>query len=70
MSIFDRLAKYCEKTYGIPYIREDKEEDGYFICAECDEPIYSCDWSEEEFMRGDLFCCPICDFSFCSIYEI
>ena len=70
MSIFDRLAKYCEKIYGVPYIREDNEEDSYFICAECDEPIYNRDWSEEELMRGDLCCCPICDFSFCSIYVI
>ena len=50
-----KTAKYCEKEYGI---QADWEE-GFFICPECGEPIYECDWEDEEF----LFC-PICEYYF------
>ena len=48
-------ARYCEETYGI---RVDWEEE-FFICPECGEPIYCCDWIDEEFIT-----CPICEFHF------
>ena len=33
---FNRLAEYCEETYGSPYNREEV----WFICPECQEIIY------------------------------
>jgi len=30
----------------------------FYNCPECEEPIYECDWSEDELM--DL--CPVCGF--------
>ena len=48
-------AIYCEETFGI---HVDTRE-GFFICPECGEPIYECDW------RGhDWDYCPICNFNF------
>ena len=48
---WEETAKMCEIIYG-SYI--DWEE-RFFICPECDEPIYEEDWSEFEL-------CPICEF--------
>lgn len=50
-----KTAKYCEKTYGT-YVDFDE---GYFICPECDEPIYKCDWED-----SDYHICPVCEFNF------
>lgn len=52
---FNRLAEYCEETYGSPYNREET----WFICAECQEIIYFDDWTEEE--THGWACCPICE---------
>ena len=30
-----------------------------YICPECEEPIYECDWTNEE-LRAHLF--PVCEF--------
>lgn len=68
MSIFDRLGKYCEKTYGVPYV--NTEDDCYFICPECDEPLLAEDWSDEELINGNDACCPVCGYKLTSIYEI
>ena len=32
-------------------------EEGFFICPECDEPIYACDWQGHDFST-----CPVCEF--------
>lgn len=32
-------------------------EEGFFICPECGEPIYSCDWQDHDFNT-----CPVCEF--------
>ena len=34
-------------------------EEEFYVCPECGEPIYKCDWS-----RGELteFVCPICEW--------
>lgn len=50
-----KVAKYCEKTYGT-YADFDE---GYFICPECDEPVYKCDWED-----SDFHICPVCEFNF------
>ena len=35
-------AEYCEETFG-SYV--DYSE-GFFICPECAEPVYECDWDD------------------------
>ena len=49
-----KVAKLVEDVYGV-YV--DYKE-GFFICPECDEPIYSEDWEDIDFV------CPVCEFSY------
>lgn len=49
-------ARIVEKVFG-GYV--DREEN-FYNCPECGEPIYDCDWSEEDFME---FLCPVCEFN-------
>jgi hypothetical protein len=49
-------ARYCEKTYGA-YVDWDEE---FFICPECGEPIYKCDWDDHE----PWTVCPVCEWAF------
>ena len=53
---FHEAAICCEELYGIPVNLEEE----WFICCECDEPIYADDWGDI-----DYSICPICgkDFS-------
>lgn len=37
-------------------------DDAWFICPECGEPIYYCDWKDKEVDRN---CCPICETEYC-----
>ena len=53
MSKWERIALHCQDEYGI-FV--DWEE-GFFICPECGEPIYECDWEDDE-----LSGCPVCEF--------
>ena len=55
MMNWDQAADVCEKVYGV-YVNW---EERYFICPECDEPIYEDDWS-----NSDMDMCPICEFIF------
>ncbi len=32
-------------------------EERFYVCAECGEPIYECDWTEEE-LKNEY--CPVC----------
>lgn len=55
------IAKKCEKIYGT-YVDWDEE---FFICPECDEPIYRCDWRDSDYTlgktyHGEIFC-PVCE---------
>lgn len=56
-----RIAKYCEKTYGTLTDFDEK----FFICPECDEPVYSDDWNDSDFTLGRAYTgkcyCPICE---------
>jgi hypothetical protein len=49
-------AVYCEETFGVHV----NMKEGFFICPECGEPIYECDWDA----YSDWECCPICDWNF------
>ena len=55
------IAKRCEEIYGT-YVDLDE---GFFICPECDEPIYRCDWREIDFTLGEEYYgriyCPVCE---------
>lgn len=48
---WEYVAKMCEDVYGIYVDWEEK----FFICPECDEPIYECDFD-------DFSVCPVCEF--------
>lgn len=53
MSMWEKNARYVEETFG-SYV--DWEE-RFYICPECGEPIYECDWSEDILLYSY---CPIC----------
>ena len=63
--MFERIAKHCEKVYGINYDREER----FFECPECGEPIYEDDWDEADFCltpwnnfpKKQHYHCPICE---------
>lgn len=55
MKMWKVNAKFVEKVYG-GYV--DWEE-RFYICPECGEPIYECDWSTTNLCN---FICPICNF--------
>lgn len=48
---WEKVAKMCEEIFGAYVDWEER----FFICPECDEPIYECDWE-------DFIICPICEF--------
>ncbi len=60
---WNRLANEVENVYG-GYVDYDEE---FFICPECDEPIYKCDWTESDFVMGRpvrdklRLYCPCCE---------
>lgn len=47
-------ANYCEKVFDV---QVDYDEDKFFICPTCGEPIYEEDWKDHD----DWHCCPICE---------
>lgn len=53
--MWERNAKIIINVYG-GYV--DWEE-RFYLCPECGEPIYECDWDEEL----EKFLCPVCEFS-------
>jgi predicted RNA-binding Zn-ribbon protein involved in translation (DUF1610 family) len=48
-------AIYCEETYGSTV----HSKEGWFVCPECGEVLYSEDWK-----RHDWETCPVCGFNF------
>ena len=49
-------AVVCEELYGV----EVNMREGYFVCPECGEVIYECDWTNHH----DWSVCPICEMIF------
>lgn len=43
------------ENYGVIDINENEE--AWYVCPECGEPVYYCDWKDEE-VSG--YYCPIC----------
>lgn len=52
--MWEKNAKEVEKVYGEFVDWEEK----FYICPECGEPVYECDWDESDLSR---FLCPICE---------
>lgn len=52
--MWEKNALLIEKLYGVWVNWEER----FYICPECGEPVYECDWEEEDFRR---FICPICE---------
>lgn len=55
---WERNAKKCEKDYGVFVAWHEEEGDRYYICPSCGEPVYECDWTNEEL---EDYICPICE---------
>ena len=53
MNSWRDIAQYLQDEYGV-FVDWDEE---FFICPECGEPIYKCDWCIDE-----LGACPVCEF--------
>ena len=52
------IARKCAEDYG----SQVDYEEGFFVCPECGEPIYECDWSESELRNKDgEYICPVCE---------
>lgn len=56
MTAWEMRAKEVSKVYGMWVDWEER----FYHCPECDEPVYECDWTEEEL---DAEICPICGFT-------
>ena len=58
---WEMVARAVEESTGT-FVDWDEE---YFICPECGEPVYKCDWQESDYTLGQGFngeyWCPICD---------
>ena len=58
---WEKIAHYVEKECGC---QVDWDEE-FFICPECGELIYRCDWQEEDYFMGHKFTgkayCPVCE---------
>ena len=52
--MWEKNAKEIEEVYGEFVDWEEK----FYICPECGEPVYKCDWDESDLSR---FLCPICE---------
>lgn len=54
MNQWEKNAELVEREYGTQVEWEER----FYICPECGEPIYECDWSERTLQ---LYLCPICE---------
>lgn len=59
--VWEKVAHLAEVEIGT-FVDWDEE---FFICPECGEPIYKCDWQNEDYLlgrrSGDKFYCPVCE---------
>ena len=53
---WEERATEVENVYGGYVDREER----FYICPECDEPVYECDWTEKDF---ESYICPVCEFT-------
>jgi len=66
---FDEARKYCTNVYGVNsnFVNNDDEDD-WFACPECDEPLLAEDWDKIEDWEPTTpwSVCPICNYSWYS----
>lgn len=55
MTTWEKNARYAKKVYGTHIDWKER----FYVCPECGQPIYECDWDEDE-LKANL--CPICEF--------
>jgi hypothetical protein len=55
MMTWEEAARYSEEVFGSFVCWEGR----YFICTECGEPLYECDWEGHDFSD-----CPVCGYMF------
>ena len=53
--MWESRAKYVELAFGA-YVNW---EERFYVCPECGEPVYECDWDENDLCDA---ICPICGF--------
>lgn len=58
---WDNVARAVQEETGT-FVDWDEE---FFICPECGEPIYKCDWQNEDYFLGHFYTgsmyCPVCE---------
>ncbi len=54
--MWEENAKTAEQLYGSFVNWKER----FYLCPECGEPVYKCDWSEEDLKE---MICPICGFT-------
>ena len=63
MKSWKSTASHCEKAYGVQVDQKDE----FFICPDCGEPIYRCDYDAPDFWNdidvSPYSECPICGFN-------
>ena len=56
IKMWEENAKYVESIFGAYVDWEER----FYECPCCGEPVYECDWTDDELC--DFFC-PICEFA-------
>lgn len=56
ISTWEIVATYCWEQFGTHVDWQER----FFICPDCGEPIYECDWEDPSDYLSDM--CPICDY--------
>lgn len=54
--MWENNAKTVEQLYGSFVDWEER----FYLCPDCGEPIYECDWFDEDLKE---MLCPVCGFS-------
>ena len=61
MSVWEKFAHKVQEIYGVYVDWEER----FFICPECEEPIYEDDWRDSDYCLGHTFegnwYCPVCE---------
>lgn len=55
MTVWESNAKHVEEVYGSHVDWEER----FYVCPECGEPVYECDWSPSDLMQ---YLCPVCEY--------
>lgn len=56
ISTWEIVATYCWEQFGTHVDWQER----FFICPDCGESIYECDWEDPSDYLSDM--CPICDY--------